>query len=101
MQIGQSQPLASVPAVDTVPERAAHARRRHRFRTFQICSIGQRCAQAVAASSRYVEVAPSGGWTSIRSSISKPLARKRRIHSPVGRLNSTAPSGSSQRCMPK
>ena len=52
------------------------------LRNFQMCSIGQRLAHCVAASSWYVLVALGGGWVSIRSSTSKLFFRKRRIHSP-------------------
>ncbi len=45
-------------------------------------SDGQRRDQAIASALRYELVAPSGGRGSMRSSMTKPFARKSRIHSP-------------------
>src|SRR5215211_154167 len=53
----------------------------YRLRAFQFSSHGQRCAHS-AVTIGSAGVAPGGGCTSIKSSISKPLARNRRIQSP-------------------
>ena len=64
------------------PVRAVDLDVAHTLRTLQIVSIGQCRAHSVSASFRYVEVAPGGGWISIRSSTTNPFLRNTEIHSP-------------------
>ena len=51
-------------------------RRAHALRAFQICSIGQRRAQAVSSPSRYVESRPRAAGPRLRSSTSRPCSRE-------------------------
>jgi len=53
-----------------------------RFRAFQISSHGQCCDHSAVGRPSKRVVASAAGRTSIKSSISKPLAQSRRIQSP-------------------
>ena len=73
-------PLAAIFAgVDQLE--ALRSAARHRLRAFQISSHGHFRAHSGVTIGDVV-LAPAGAWISIKSSISKPFARSRRIQSP-------------------